>query len=49
MQKLLLVYYYTGNTPMAIKNFIPMATHSFPVPNTLDFNMLSSDFQLEKF
>ena len=21
-----------GNTPMAIKNSIPMATHSFPVP-----------------
>ena len=21
----------TGNTPMAIKNFVPMATHSFPV------------------
>ena len=25
----------TGNTPMAIKNSIPMATHSFPVPTHL--------------
>ena len=24
----------TGNTPMAIKNSVPMATHSFPVPPT---------------
>jgi len=22
----------TGNTSMAIKNYVPMATHSFPVP-----------------
>ena len=25
----------TGNTPMAIKNSVPMATHSFPVPTHL--------------
>ena len=25
----------TGNTPMAIKNSIPMATHSFPDPTHL--------------
>ena len=25
----------TGNTPMVIKNSVPMATHSFPVPTHL--------------
>ena len=25
----------TGNTPMAVKNSVPMATHSFPVPTHL--------------
>ena len=25
----------TGNTPMAIKNSVPMATHPFPVPTLL--------------
>ena len=25
----------TGNTPKAIKNSVPMATHSFPVPTHL--------------
>ena len=25
----------TGNTPLAIKNSVPMATHSFPVPTHL--------------
>ena len=25
----------TGNKPMAIKNSVPMATHSFPVPTHL--------------
>ena len=29
----------TRNTPTAIKNYVPMATHSLPVPNRLDFNM----------
>ena len=28
------------NRPMAIKNSVPMTTHSFPVPHLLDFNML---------
>ena len=26
---------YIGNTPMAIKSFVPMATQSFPVPTHL--------------
>ena len=30
----------TGNTPTATKTFVVMATHSFPHPHPLDFNML---------
>ena len=29
----------TGNTPMAIKNSVPMATHSFPVQYVSDFQL----------
>ena len=37
----------TGNTPMAIKKLVPMATHSFPVPSNL-ISILFGDLKLKK-